>query len=107
MTTLVILIDWEAFDRLIQVADDRCHLFGRFFMKKGMLDSILATNLKIQQVLQQNPEIEDQVIEKPVILAAFTRTGATFLYQVLADIYEKELKPTYSYENHWWSLGVS
>ncbi len=92
------LADWEAFDRLVQVAEERCHLFGRLFLK-GMLESILATNLKIQQLLQEHPEIEsEQVIDRPVILAAFTRTGATFLYQVLADIYETELTPTYSYE---------
>ena len=91
------LADWEAFARLVQVADERCHLFGRFVMKQTFI-SILATNLKIQKLLKENPEIEREVIDRPVILAAFTRTGATFLYQVLADIYKDELTPTYSYE---------
>ena len=91
------LADWEAFDRLVQVANERCHLFGRLFLK-GMMQGILATNLKIQLLLKQHPEIQQEVIEKPVILASFTRTGATFLYQVLADLYQGVLTPTYSYE---------
>lgn len=91
------IADWEAFDRLVEVADEKCHLFGRISMQ-GMFKKILATNLKVQKVLKENPEIEEEVIERPVIMAAFTRTGATFLYQVLADVFAEELTPTYSYE---------
>jgi len=91
------IADWEAFDRLVEVADEKCHLFGRFSMQ-GTFKKTLATNLKIQKLLKEHPKIEEEVIERPVVMAAFTRTGATFLYQVLADVFDKELTPTYSYE---------
>ena len=34
------LADWEAFARLVQVADERCHLFGHFVMKQTFISTI-------------------------------------------------------------------
>mmetsp|Transcript_14279 Transcript_14279/g.22022 ORF Transcript_14279/g.22022 Transcript_14279/m.22022 type:complete len:475 (+) Transcript_14279:79-1503(+) len=91
------LADWEAYHKLVDVANECCHLLGRLGIK-GTLENILKFNLKIQQMVSQHPEILDETIEQPIILAAFTRTGATFLYQVLADVFQEELMPTLSYE---------
>ena len=40
------LADCEAFDCLVQLANEPCHLFGRVFLK-GMMQGILANNLNL------------------------------------------------------------
>jgi hypothetical protein len=62
------------------------------------LQRIVRTHLYINKLFQDHPEIETEVIEKPIFLSSFTRAGATFLYQVLADTFNDELAPNYSYE---------
>jgi hypothetical protein len=91
------LNDWDAFERWVETCNDRCHLFGRIAML-GSLSNVLETHLFINKLFQDHPEIQSEVINKPIFLSSFTRTGATFLYQVLADTFNDELRPNYSFE---------
>ena len=91
------LDDWEAFEKFVEVADERAHFCGRVLIK-DILTSILTTHLTISKTVKENPDILNEKIEKPIFLSAFTRSGATFLYQVLADTFNEEVVPNFSYE---------
>lgn len=92
------LNDWDAFDKWVTVVDESTHFSGRFLLKSIMMDT-LTTHLVISKMIRDHPEILDEPIEQPIFLASCTRAGGTFLYQVLADTFNEELVPNYSYEN--------
>ena len=61
---------------------------------ESMLD-VLVTRLKLGDDRQKHPEIEDEIIEKPVFVMGFARSGTTLLYSLLSA------DPT-ARSPHWW-----
>jgi len=91
------LASWDAFEQYVKIIDDSAHLFGRFAMKRTIMD-YLAVNVYIQKRFLENPEIGDEKIERPIFLASYTRSGGTFTYQVLSDIFKEQLTPVRQFE---------
>ena len=91
------LCDWEALEKFAEIADERAHLLGRYLYKENIAQ-ILKTHLAISKIVQENPEILDETIEKPIFVAASPRSGGSFLHRVLADTFDQELVPNYFYE---------
>eukprot|EP00548_Thalassiothrix_antarctica_P001232 CAMPEP_0194142362 /NCGR_PEP_ID=MMETSP0152-20130528/11631_1 /TAXON_ID=1049557 /ORGANISM="Thalassiothrix antarctica, Strain L6-D1" /LENGTH=461 /DNA_ID=CAMNT_0038841285 /DNA_START=48 /DNA_END=1430 /DNA_ORIENTATION=+ len=91
------LASWDAFEQYVKVIDDSAHFSGRFSMKQTIVD-YLAVNVYIQKRFRENPEIADEKIERPIFLASYTRSGGTFTYQVLSDIFEEQLTPVRQFE---------
>lgn len=52
---------------------------------KALLDRTLYNRYKIEQVLQQNPEIEKQKIEEPIFIVGMPRSGTTILHALLNE----------------------
>jgi len=57
---------------------------GRLMFKDNLLTR-LKNRLKLEAEYKAHPEILDQVIEKPIIIAGLARTGSTFLQRLLAQ----------------------
>jgi len=90
-------MDMEVAEEMIRVCEEKCHFFGRFFTGLIIHDR-LVENLHLTNMMRAYPEIEKQRIVRPIFLSAFTRTGATFLYQVLSDVFDQELGHVKAYE---------
>ena len=91
------LINLDELEKFAQVADQIAHFSGRVGMK-DTITNILAIHLTIAKTVHENPEILQEKIEKPIFLAACSRSGSTFFYHVLADTFDEEVVPIYSYE---------
>lgn len=74
-----------ALDQLCSSAiqDANMHPFGRWIFRKRLLD-MLATRLRVQDLITQHPEILDLPIEPPLVIAGLQRTGTTMLHRLLA-----------------------
>lgn len=59
------------------------HPFGRF-VARDRLVGFLAVRLKVQQLVKQHPEILQQEIRAPLVIAGLQRTGTTMLHRLLA-----------------------
>jgi hypothetical protein len=51
---------------------------------RGHLGQLLATRLQIEDCYREHPEIEDQIIDGPVVILGLPRTGTTALGYLLA-----------------------
>lgn len=85
------LASWDVLEEYINFADSSLHFLGRF-LEKDMLLNRLAVHVYIAKRLKENPEINDETIERPIFLASYTRSGGTFLYQVLSTIFKDEIE---------------
>ncbi len=65
------------------IHEARMHPFGRWVFRKRLLD-ILCTRLRVQQLIQQHPEILEREITPPLVIAGLQRTGTTMLHRLLA-----------------------
>ncbi len=92
------LASWDAFEKYVEVVDETTHLFGRF-LARNIISGWLAQHAYIVKRLSDNPEIHDEVIKPPIFLASYTRSGGTFIYQVLSDIFHEDLSPVKQFEN--------
>ncbi len=59
------------------------HAFGRF-VARDRLVGFLSVRLKVQALIQQHPEILQQQIKAPLVIAGLQRTGTTMLHRLLA-----------------------
>lgn len=50
----------------------------------GQLTQLLRNRLLVQDVLRRHPEIDDEAIEAPIIIAGLPRSGTTHLHNLLA-----------------------
>lgn len=59
------------------------HYFGRL-VARDRLVGFLSVRLKVQALIQQHPEIRQQAIVAPLVIAGLQRTGTTMLHRLLA-----------------------
>lgn len=79
--------DWrEPFERLMRAINDEAelHVFGRLWTRQEML-LFLETRLRIEEAYRLHPEIEDEVIDRPVFVTGLPRSGTSILFELLAE----------------------
>ena len=55
-------------------------------MTRQLLVGLLATRLRLAQLLREHPEIRDERIEAPIVILGLPRTGTTHLHNMLGEI---------------------
>jgi len=79
--------DWrEPFDILVRAINEEAelHLFGRLWTRQGLLH-FLEVRLQIEETYRLHPEIEDEVIDRPVFVTGLPRSGTSILFELLAQ----------------------
>lgn len=79
--------DWrEPFEILLRAIEDEAelHLFGRLWTRQDIL-LFLETRLKIEAAYKEHPEIEDEVIDRPIFITGLPRSGTSILFELLAQ----------------------
>lgn len=79
--------DWrEPFELLLNAINKEAdlHLFGRLWTRQDLL-LLLEGRLQIEETYRQHPEIEDEVIDRPVFVAGLPRSGTSILFELLAQ----------------------
>ena len=79
--------DWrEPFEILIRSINEEAelHFFGRLWTRQEML-LFLENRLRIEECYRQHPEIEDEVIDRPVFVTGLPRSGTSILFELLAQ----------------------
>lgn len=64
-------------------AEAGLHPLGRFVMRDRLV-GLLATRLRVHRLFRDHPEIADEPVEAPLIIAGLQRTGTTMLHRLLA-----------------------
>jgi hypothetical protein len=64
--------------------DGKLTLFGRYFAKRQIVE-LLSHRLQLVDYRKQHPEIEAEVIRRPLFILGLPRTGTTLLYSLLAE----------------------
>lgn len=78
--------DWrEAFERFCRALDDEAelNLMGRIMTRSEML-MYLEARLRVEDLYQRHPEIEDQEIAAPIWILGQGRTGTSMLQTLMA-----------------------
>lgn len=65
-------------------AESKANSFGELALK-SMLERMFYNRLKVEQVLAQNPKIEQQAITRPVFIIGMPRTGTTILHAMMHE----------------------
>jgi hypothetical protein len=79
--------DWrEPFEILLRAIEKEAelHLFGRLWTRQDFL-LFLETRLRIEATYKAHPEIEDEVIDRPVFVTGLPRSGTSILFELLAQ----------------------
>jgi hypothetical protein len=79
--------DWrEPFEVLLRSIDREAdlNLFGRIWTRQDLL-LFLKTRLEIEAAYRAHPEIEDEVIDRPVFVTGLPRSGTSILFELLAQ----------------------
>lgn len=79
--------DWrEPFEILTRSLEEDAdlHIFGRI-MTRNELINLLESRLRVEEAYRQHPEIEDEVIDAPVIIAGLGRSGTSILFEILSQ----------------------
>jgi hypothetical protein len=76
----------EPYEVLLQAIESEAdlHLFGRLWARQDIL-LFLENRLKIENTYHQHPEIEDEVIDRPVFITGLPRSGTSILFELLAQ----------------------
>jgi Sulfotransferase family len=69
----------EAFER-----DANLSALGRI-ASRGLVLQLLANRLRIEDLFARHPEIEQEEIERPIIIAGLPRTGTTHLHNLISQ----------------------
>jgi hypothetical protein len=69
----------EAFER-----DADLSALGRI-SARGLVLQLLANRLRIEDLFRRHPEIEEERIERPIIIAGLPRTGTTHLHNLISQ----------------------
>ena len=91
----------ESFRSGLQVVtrslDSEAHLHpvGRLIMRYRLI-GLLAVRLKAQQLFARHPEIRQQPIEAPLVIAGLQRSGTTMLHRLLSS--DPRMRALKSYE---------
>lgn len=54
-------------------------------MTRQLVLGLLATRLRLEELLREHPEIRDERIEAPVVILGLPRTGTTHLHNLLVQ----------------------
>jgi len=79
--------DWrEPFDILLRSIEEEAelHLFGRLWTREDFI-GFLKNRLLIEDAYRRHPEIEDEVIDRPVFVTGMPRSGTSILFELLAQ----------------------
>jgi hypothetical protein len=79
--------DWhEAFDKFVTSIDEDTdlHALGRFVSRADILRA-LRNRLLVVDALKKNPEILDEKIVSPVLIAGQGRSGTSILFELLSE----------------------
>jgi hypothetical protein len=79
--------DWlEAFTILTRAIDEEAdlHLAGRLLTRAELI-IYLEARLRITDWIRRHPEVEQEVIDKPVYITGYGRSGTTILFEVLSQ----------------------
>lgn len=79
--------DWrEPFEILVRSINTEAelHLFGRLWTRQDLL-LFLENRLRIEETYRLHPEIEDEVIDRPVFVTGLPRSGTSILFELLAQ----------------------
>ena len=79
--------DWrEPFALLLDAIEREAdlNLFGRIWTRQDLL-LFLETRLRIEAAYRAHPEIEDEVIDRPVFVTGLPRSGTSILFELLAQ----------------------
>jgi len=79
--------DWrEPFAVLLEAIDREAdlNLFGRIWTRQDLL-LFLETRLRIEAAYRANPEIDNEVIDRPVFVTGLPRSGTSILFELLAQ----------------------
>lgn len=76
----------EPFEVLLKSLNEEAdlHLFGRLVTRSEIL-LWLQTRLEIEATYKAHPEIEDEIIDAPVIVTGLGRSGTSILFELLAQ----------------------
>ncbi len=76
----------EGFELFVKAVDveAQLHLFGRLMTRSDIL-RWLEARLGIEAAYAAHPEIEDEVIDAPVIVTGLPRSGTSILFEILAQ----------------------
>lgn len=76
----------EGFHVFLQALDEEAdlHLLGRLMTRSDIL-RWLEARLGIEAAYAQHPEIEDEVIDQPVIVTGLPRSGTSILFELLSQ----------------------
>lgn len=79
--------DWrEPFQILLRAIEKEAglHFFGRLWTRQDFL-LFLETRLRIEETFKAHPEIENEVIDRPVFVTGLPRSGTSILFELLAQ----------------------
>ncbi len=62
----------------------RLHAVGRMITRERMI-AALATRMRLEELLRRTPRIEQERIERPIVIVGLPRTGTTLLHRLLAS----------------------
>ena len=71
------------------------NLFGRIAMRDDLLNA-LRMRLRIEAEYAKHPEIEDEVVDAPVMITGLARTGTSILFEILSQ--DRRFKALLSWE---------
>lgn len=76
----------EPFEVLLKALEDEAdlHYFGRLMTRNDLLIWLQAL-LGVQAAFTAHPEIADEVVDRPVIIAGLSRSGTSILFELLSQ----------------------
>lgn len=79
--------DWlEPFHVLLDALDNEAelHLFGRLMTRNELLQWLEA-RLRIEAAYKRHPEIDDEVIDAPIVITGLARSGTSIFFEILSQ----------------------
>jgi len=89
--------DWrEPFEVLVRALEEEAelHPFGRLMTRCDLL-IWLEARLGVEAAFREHPEIADEVIDRPLVIAGLSRSGTSILFELLAQ------DPGFGSPRHW------
>lgn len=76
----------EPLERLVSSIESeaKLHALGRLITRTRFV-SALSTRARIEEQYRRHPEIEDESVSRPIVIAGLQRTGTTLLHRLLAS----------------------
>jgi hypothetical protein len=86
----------EPFHALVRALEEEAelHPFGRLMTRNDLL-IWLSARLGVEAAFREHPEIADERIERPLVIAGLSRSGTSILFELLAQ------DPAFGSPSHW------